>query len=153
MSGLEGLYQEIILDQAKRRNGEGELPDATSQHHELNPSCGDELTMRIRLDPAHERIEDLAWEGDGCSISMASASVLAEAVRGMRVADALALTESFREMLRSKGRGEPDVELLGDAVAFHGVSKYVMRVKCAMLAWVALEAAIAKASPPAPPAG
>jgi nitrogen fixation NifU-like protein len=148
MSGLEGLYQEIILDHAKRRNGEGELPDATAEHHELNPSCGDELTMRIRLDPTHDRVEDLAWQGDGCSISMASASVLVDSVRGLPVAEVRALTEAFRAMLRSQGRGEPDVEVLGDAVAFHGVSKYVMRVKCAMLAWVALEAAVAKAPPP-----
>lgn len=145
MSGLEGLYQEIILDHSKARHGEGDLADATSQHHELNPSCGDELTMAVRLDAAHERIEDLAWHGDGCSISMASASVLVDSVRGMPVAEARELTDAFREMLRSRGRGEPDVELLGDAVAFHGVSKYVMRVKCAMLAWVALEAAVAKA--------
>lgn len=145
MSGLEGLYQQIILDHSKARHGEGDLPDATAAHHELNPSCGDELTMAIRLDPGHERIEDLAWHGDGCSISMASASVLVDSVRGLPVAEAQALTEAFREMLRSRGRGEPDVELLGDAVAFHGVSKYVMRVKCAMLAWVALEAAVAKA--------
>ncbi|WP_308798416.1 Fe-S cluster assembly sulfur transfer protein SufU [Agromyces silvae] len=149
MSGLEGLYQQIILDHSKARHGDGELTDATAEHHELNPSCGDELTMRIRLDPAHERIEELAWRGDGCSISMASASVLVDSVRGLTVAEAQSLTDAFREMLRSQGRGEPDVELLGDAVAFHGVSKYVMRVKCAMLAWVALEAAVAKAGSPA----
>lgn len=147
MSGLEGLYQQIILDHSKARHGAGELQDATSEHHELNPSCGDELTMRIRLDGTRSTIEDLAWQGDGCSISMASASVLVDSVRGMPVDEALALANSFREMLRSQGRGEPDVEVLGDAVAFHGVSKYVMRVKCAMLAWVALEAAVAKAGP------
>ncbi|MDR5701534.1 Fe-S cluster assembly sulfur transfer protein SufU [Agromyces aerolatus] len=148
MSGLEGLYQQIILEHSKARHGDGELPDATSAHHELNPSCGDELTMRVRLDPSHERIEELAWQGEGCSISMASASVLVDSVRGRTVTEAQTLTDAFREMLRSQGRGEPDVEVLGDAVAFHGVSKYVMRVKCAMLAWVALEAAVAKAPPP-----
>lgn len=145
MSGLEGLYQQIILDHSKARHGDGELTDATAEHHELNPSCGDEITMRVRLDPSHEHIEELAWRGDGCSISMASASVLVDSVRGLPVAEARVLTDAFREMLRSQGRGEPDVEVLGDAVAFHGVSKYVMRVKCAMLAWVALEAALAKA--------
>lgn len=148
MIGLEGLYQQIILDHSKARHGDGELTDATAEHHELNPSCGDEITMRVRLDPARERIEELAWRGDGCSISMASASVLVDAVRGLPVADAQALTDAFRDMLRSQGRGEPDVETLGDAVAFHGVSRYVMRVKCAMLAWVALEAAVAKATLP-----
>ena len=144
MSGLEGLYQQIILDHSKARHGDGPLEHAQAEHHELNPTCGDEITMRIRLDPTHERIDQVAWQGNGCSISMASASVLVDLVRGMPVDDALALAEEFRMMLRSRGEGEPDEERLGDAIAFHGVSKYVMRVKCAMLSWVALEACIAK---------
>lgn len=144
MSGLQDLYQQIILDHSKARHGDGPLEGAHAEHHELNPTCGDEITMRIRLDPAHERLDVVAWQGDGCSISMASASVLVDLVRGIRLDDALALAEEFRTMLRSRGAGEPDEEVLGDAVAFHGVSKYAMRVKCAMLSWVALEACIAK---------
>lgn len=145
MAGLEGLYQQIILDHAKERHGAGPLEGADAEHHEYNPTCGDEITLRVKLDPAHERIEQVAWEGDGCSISMASASVLTDLVQGRPVDDALATAEVFREMLRSKGEGEPDEETLGDAIAFHGVAKYVMRIKCAMLGWVALEAAVAKA--------
>lgn len=145
MAGLEGLYQQIILDHAKERHGAGPLEDADAEHHEYNPTCGDEITLRVKLDPAHERIEQVAWEGDGCSISMASASVLTDLVQGRPVDDALATAEVFREMLRSKGEGEPDEDVLGDAIAFHGVAKYVMRIKCAMLGWVALEAAVAKA--------
>jgi nitrogen fixation NifU-like protein len=145
MAGLEGLYQQIILDHSKERHGAGPLEGADAEHHEYNPTCGDEITLRVKLDPAHERIEQVAWEGDGCSISMASASVLTDLVQGRPVDEALATAEVFRDMLRSKGEGEPDEEVLGDAIAFHGVAKYVMRIKCAMLGWVALEAAVAKA--------
>ncbi|WP_022889606.1 Fe-S cluster assembly sulfur transfer protein SufU [Agromyces italicus] len=150
MSGLEGLYQQIILDQAKRRNGDGPLDGADAEHHEFNPTCGDEITVRVKLDDDGVRLAELAWQGDGCSISMASASTLAELAVGRPVDEVGGLIEGFRAMLRSQGTGEPDEELLGDAIAFHGVSKYVMRVKCAMLAWVALEAALAKAAPAAP---
>jgi len=145
MSSLDGLYQEIILDHAKARHGDGPLEGADAEHHEYNPTCGDEITLRVRLDDAHERIDAVAWQGDGCSISMASASVLSDLVAGRPVDEALGLAEEFRTMLRSKGEGVPDEDVLGDAIAFHGVSKYVMRIKCAMLSWVALEAAVAKA--------
>ncbi|QAY72447.1 SUF system NifU family Fe-S cluster assembly protein [Agromyces protaetiae] len=145
MSNLENLYQEIIVDHSRARHGEGTLEGPHFSHHELNPTCGDEITVRVRLDASGERVEALAWEGQGCSISMASASVLSDLVAGASVDDALALAGAFREMLRSKGEGEPDEDLLGDAIAFHGVSKYVMRVKCAMLSWVALEAAVGQA--------
>ncbi len=142
MSGLESLYQQVILDHAKRRRGNGPLADTDGQHHEYNPTCGDEITVRVRLDASGTRIGEVAWEGEGCSISMASASVLADLVAGDPVDEALTRVEAFRAMLRSKGAGEPDEELLGDAIAFHGTSRYVMRVKCAMLAWVAFEAAV-----------
>ncbi|MGR2752499.1 Fe-S cluster assembly sulfur transfer protein SufU [Agromyces arachidis] len=145
MAGLENLYQQIILDHAKERHGDRPLEGADAEHHEFNPMCGDEITVRVRLDPAHETIDEVAWQGDGCSISMASASVLTDLVQGRPVDEALATAEVFREMLRSKGEGEPDEDVLGDAIAFHGVAKYVMRIKCAMLGWVALEAAVAKA--------
>ena len=142
MSGLEGLYQQIILDHSKQRHGDHALEAADGEHHEYNPTCGDEITVRVRLDPAHERIDEVAWQGDGCSISMASASVLTDLVQGRPIDEALATADAFRAMLRSKGEGEPDEDVLGDAIAFHGVAKYVMRVKCAMLSWVALEAAV-----------
>lgn len=145
MSGLEGLYQQIILDHSKQRHGDGPLDPADAEHHEYNPTCGDELTMRIRLDESGERVAELAWQGDGCSISMASASTLVDLVKGKTVGEASERIDAFRTMLRSQGAGEPDEELLEDAIAFHGVSKYVMRVKCAMLSWVALEACLAEA--------
>lgn len=146
MSALDGLYQEVILDHSKRPIGKGELTAAegslTASHHEFNPSCGDEIDVSIAVDPNTGLVTGLAWEGQGCSISMASASILAQLLRE----EDLTLTETqhridaFREMIQARGESEPDEELLGDAVALQGVSKFVMRVKCAMLGWVALEA-------------
>ena len=146
MSSLDSLYQELILDHARKPVGRGELeaPEGslTASHHEFNPSCGDELTLSVAVDPTTGRIEHLAWEGQGCSISMASASVLSQTGldEKLTMAEARERIEAFREMIQSRGGSEPDEELLGDAVAFQGVSKFVMRVKCAMLGWVALEA-------------
>ncbi|MBK0418394.1 SUF system NifU family Fe-S cluster assembly protein [Leucobacter sp. CSA1] len=146
MSALDGLYQEVILDHSKRPIGKGELDAAegslTASHHEFNPSCGDELTLSIAVDPETGRIDGLAWEGQGCSISMASASVLSQLVRDdeLDVEEAQRRIDVFRDMIQSRGEADPDEDLLGDAVAFQGVSKFVMRVKCAMLSWVALEA-------------
>ena len=146
MSALDGLYQEVILDHSKRPIGRGELDAAegalTASHHEFNPSCGDELTLSIAVDPETGSIDGLAWEGQGCSISMASASVLSQLVRDdeLDVEEAQRRIDAFREMIQSRGEADPDEDLLGDAIAFQGVSKFVMRVKCAMLSWVALEA-------------
>jgi nitrogen fixation NifU-like protein len=146
MSDLTGLYQELILDHSRRRLGDGELAEPHATHHELNPTCGDEITMGIRLDASGTVLESIGWTGDGCSISMASASALTELAAGAEIDRVRELIDAFRTMMRSQGAGEADEELLGDAIAFHGVSKYVMRVKCAMLAWVALEACLSTAS-------
>lgn len=146
MSGLDSLYQELILDHSRRPIGKGELAaDAgalTASHHEFNPSCGDEIDVHIAVDPDTGKIDQLAWQGQGCSISMASASVLAQLVRDEEIdlAEAQRRIDAFREMIQTRGESEPDEDLLGDAIAFQGVSKFVMRVKCAMLGWVALEA-------------
>ena len=146
MSALDGLYQELILDHSKRPIGKGELdaPEGalTASHHEYNPSCGDEIDLSIAVDPATGLVEGLAWDGQGCSISMASASILSQLLREekLSVEEAQQRVDAFREMIQSRGEIEPDEELLGDAVALQGVSKFVMRIKCAMLGWVALEA-------------
>jgi nitrogen fixation NifU-like protein len=139
---LAGLYQEVILDHSKRRIGFGGLEHSDASHFERNPTCGDEITMQIAMEPGTDRVASIGWKGAGCSISMASASVLSEMAPGMTRTELNALIAEFREMLRSRGAGEPDLESLGDAVAFHGVSKFVMRIKCAMLAWVATEACL-----------
>ncbi|UOQ60199.1 SUF system NifU family Fe-S cluster assembly protein [Leucobacter rhizosphaerae] len=146
MSALDGLYQEVILDHSKRPIGKGTLEPSegalTASHHEFNPSCGDEIDVSIAVDPATGNVTGLAWDGQGCSISMASASILSQLLREeeLTVEQTQERIDAFREMIQARGAGEPDEELLGDAVALQGVSKFVMRVKCAMLGWVALEA-------------
>jgi nitrogen fixation NifU-like protein len=153
MSGLESLYQELILEHSKRPHGKGiasdpgDGPSATS--HQRNPICGDEITLHVRMN-ADDTVRDLTWDGAGCSISQASASMLAvlvdEREGGMPRAEATALIDGFRTALRSRGTIPIDEETYGDAEALSGVSKYTARVKCAMLAWVAFEDALARAS-------
>ncbi|GAA3647086.1 Fe-S cluster assembly sulfur transfer protein SufU [Microbacterium marinilacus] len=140
---LEELYRELILDHSRHPVGKGDPATAEHTHHELNPSCGDEITMGVTVDDDGS-ISRLVWEGQGCSISMASASVMSDMLTGASRLDALARVEEFRAMLRSRGTTEPP-ESLEDAAAFQGVAKYVMRVKCAMLGWVALEACLNQA--------
>ena len=149
MSDLDQLYQQVILDHSRRRTGEGLESGGTrhtAENHQYNPTCGDEINVRVSLDEAGDRVESLTWEGDGCSISMASASVLSEMAPGMSMGEFATTVDQFREMLRSRGQIEPDEESLGDAAAFAGVSKFVARVKCAMLAWVAAEEAAKEAA-------
>ncbi|MER3389803.1 MAG: SUF system NifU family Fe-S cluster assembly protein [Microcella sp.] len=145
MSALEQLYQQIILDHSKHPHGVGlEVGEETS--HQRNPVCGDEITLALRWNTAGDRVEAVAWEGAGCSISQSSASLLATLAEESADEGApwtpdelAALIEEFREALRSRGAITLDEERFGDAAALSGVSRYVARVKCAMLAWVAAE--------------
>ena len=140
---LENLYQEIILDHYKHPRGKGlREPYAVEVHH-VNPTCGDEITLRVALDG--EKVLDVSYDGQGCSISQASASVLFEQLVGQTVADDLATTDAFQELMQGRGQVEPDEDVLGDAVAFAGVAKYPARVKCALLAWMAWKDAVAQA--------
>lgn len=145
MSGLESLYQQIIVDHSKHPHGVG-LKQGEETSHQLNPTCGDEITLALRWNESGDRIESIGWEGAGCSISQASASLLAslaeddaEAGNAWSTDDLQALIDEFREALRSRGATPLDEERFGDAAALSGVSKFVARVKCAMLAWVAAE--------------
>jgi nitrogen fixation NifU-like protein len=146
---LDQLYQQIILDHSKARHGSGlsaaAVPDGASsgQSHQLNPVCGDEITLRVAV--ADGKVRELRWDGDGCSISMASASVLTDLAEGMAVEEMRTVIGSFREVLRSRGKVPADPEILGDAAAFEGVARYAARVKCAMLSWVAAEDALGQA--------
>ena len=135
---LASLYQQVILDHSKRKNGFGLADGAAAESHQLNPTCGDEITLRLHL-ADDDTIERISWEGAGCSISMASASLLHDLVAGLTRDEARERIALFREMMRSKGEGVEDDEPLGDAAALEGVSRYVARVKCAMLGWVAFE--------------
>lgn len=140
---LQNLYQELILDHSRTPHGYGLRDEVTAQSHQLNPTCGDEITLQVH--PGDDgTIEAIAWEGHGCAISQASASLFAELVEGMTIAQVQERIDVFREAMRSRGRIEPDEELLGDAAALGSVSRYVARVKCAMLAWVAAEDALRK---------
>ena len=149
MSGLEELYQELILDHSKRPHGKGLLGEEDDPHaaesHQRNPICGDENTLRAQVSDDGDRISAVSWEGSGCSISQASASMLTELVVGKSRAEAGELIDGFREALRSRGAVELDEDVYGDAAALTGVSRYVARVKCAMLGWVALEDALRRA--------
>ncbi|MEV8250284.1 Fe-S cluster assembly sulfur transfer protein SufU [Microbacterium sp. NPDC076768] len=143
MSDLQNLYQELILDHSRTPHGYGLRDEIAAQSHQVNPTCGDEITLQVHRD-ADGGIEAIAWEGHGCAISQASASLLAELAEGLSVPDLEVRISAFREAMRSRGKIEPDEDLLGDAAALGGVSKYVARVKCAMLAWVATEEALAR---------
>lgn len=145
---LESLYQELILDHSKRPHGFGlaEADDHTGTSYQRNPICGDEVTLRVRVSDDGQTIRDVTWEGQGCSISQASASMLVDLVNGVPREKATELIDGFREALRSRGTIELDEDTYEDAAALSGVSKFSARVKCAMLAWVALEEGLAQTS-------
>ena len=134
---LESLYQEIILDHYRNPRGSGNLEHSLGEAHHVNQTCGDEVTVRVSLD-ADGGLQ-VAYEGQGCSISQASASVMTELVSGADASTVDRIREAFLALMRSKGEGEPDEDVLGDAVAFVGVSKYPARIKCALLPWMALQ--------------
>ncbi|MFT4157510.1 MAG: SUF system NifU family Fe-S cluster assembly protein [Microbacterium sp.] len=143
MSELQNLYQELVLDHSRTPHGYGLRDEILAQSHQLNPTCGDEVTLQVHRG-ADGTIEAIAWEGHGCAISQASASMLAVLAEGLTVAELEERIASFREAMRSRGAIQPDEVTFGDAAALGGVSKYVARVKCAMLAWVAAEDALSK---------
>jgi nitrogen fixation protein NifU and related proteins len=140
---LDSLYQEIILDHYKHPHRRGLREPYDAEVHHVNPTCGDEVTLRVRV--ADGVVEDVSYDGAGCSISQASTSVLTDLVVGKPVEEAVAVQEEFLRLMQSKGAIEPDEEVLEDAVAFAGVSKYPSRVKCALLGWMAWKDATAQA--------
>jgi len=141
VSELEALYQDIIVDHVRSPRRRGLRTGATVESHQLNPVCGDEITFQLVLDG--DRIADAAWAGQGCMISQSSASILAEQAPGLTVAELGERIASFRASMRSRGDLPVDETLLGDAVALGGASRFVARVKCAMLAWSTAEDALA----------
>lgn len=139
----DSLYQEIILDHYKRPIGRGLREPYDAESRQVNPTCGDEITVRVRL--SGDRVDDVSYDGQGCSISQASASVLHELVVGRSVVEAFDTHQAFAELIQGKGAVEPDEDVLGDGVAFAGVARYPARVKCALLCWMAFRAATAQA--------
>jgi nitrogen fixation protein NifU and related proteins len=144
---LESLYQEIILDHYRHPHNKGLREPYDAEVHHVNPTCGDEVTLRVTLkDSAGEpAVADVSYDALGCSISQASASVLTDAVIGKTVGEAMGISAEFLRLMQSRGEAEPDEEVLGDAVAFEGVSKYPARIKCALLSWMAWKDATARA--------
>lgn len=140
------MYQDVILDHYKRPHHRGLREPFAAEVRHVNPTCGDEVTLRVTLTDDGEQVTDISYDGQGCSISQAATSVLADQVIGRSVGDALKTVEAFNEMITSRGNVAGDEELLGDGIAFAGVSKYPARVKCALLGWLAFKDAVARAS-------
>ncbi len=141
---LDSLYQEIILDHYKNPHGKGLRDEFEAEVHHVNPTCGDEVTLRVHLNDGV--VEDVSYAAVGCSISQASASVLYDLVVGKSVDDAMAVHEEFLALMQGKGEVEPDEDVLEDAIAFAGVAKFPARVKCALLSWMAWKDATLQSS-------
>jgi nitrogen fixation NifU-like protein len=139
---LESMYQEIILDHYKNPHGRGLRDPFDAESFQVNPTCGDEVTLRVKLDDG--KVADVSYDGQGCSISQASTSVLTDLVVGHTVEEAFTTMDAFVELMQGKGKVEPDEDVLEDGVAFAGVAKYPARVKCALLGWMAFKDAVAR---------
>jgi nitrogen fixation NifU-like protein len=145
---LENMYQEIILDHYRNPHHKGLRDPFDAQVYHVNPTCGDEVTLRVSLKDSADGepvVDDVSYESLGCSISQASASVMSDLVIGKPVSEAMKVSDAFLELMKSKGQLEPDEDVLEDAVVFAGVSKYPARIKCALLGWMAWKDATAQA--------
>jgi nitrogen fixation protein NifU and related proteins len=136
---LDSLYQEIILDHYKNPHHAGLRDPFEAEVHHVNPTCGDEVTMRVHLSRTGDDVvvSDVSYDAEGCSISQAATSVMTDLVIGKPLTEALAVHETFLELMQSRGGIEPDEDVLEDAIAFAGVAKFPARVKCALLSWMA----------------
>ena len=152
---LESMYQEIILDHYRNPHHKGLRDPYEAEVHHVNPTCGDEVTLRVHLDGsgAEPVVADVSYDSMGCSISQASASVMTDLVIGKTVQQAMEIEDEFLTLMKSKGETEPDEDVLEDAVAFAGVSKYPARIKCALLSWMAWKDATAQATGTVPAEG
>jgi nitrogen fixation NifU-like protein len=140
---LDALYQEIILDHYRSPHHAGLREPFEAEVHHVNPTCGDEVTLRVHFDG--DTVSDVSYAAEGCSISQASASVLTDLVIGRRLEEALGTHEAFLELMQGKGQVVPDEEVLEDGIAFAGVAKFPARIKCALLSWMAFKDAALQA--------
>ena len=136
---LNSLYQEVILDHYKRPHHKGLVPGDIQVHH-LNPSCGDEVTLSLKI--VGDKVAEITWDGVGCSISQASVSIMSDLLINKKIAEAEKILDSFVSMMQSKGADQGDEIILEDGVALAGVSKYPARIKCALLGWMAYKDAV-----------
>ena len=144
---LESMYQEIILDHYRHPHHKGLREPFDAQVHHVNPTCGDEVTLRVALKDAggEASVADVSYDALGCSISQASVSVMTDLLIGQPVRKAMDISAEFLELMRSRDGAEPDEDVLGDAVVFAGVAKYPARIKCALLGWMAWKDATSQA--------
>ena len=140
---LDALYQEIILDHYKHPHNKGLRDPYEAEVHHVNPTCGDEVTLRVHVED--DVVRDVSYDSVGCSISQASASVLTDLVIGKPVTEAMAIHQEFQTLMQGRGAVEPDEDVLEDGIAFAGVAKFPARVKCALLSWMAWKDATAQA--------
>jgi nitrogen fixation NifU-like protein len=143
---LDSLYQEIILDHYKNPHHKGLREPFEAEVHHVNPTCGDEVTLRVHLSHNGEGavVEDVSYDAVGCSISQAAASVMTDLVIGKTVDEAMDIHGEFLALMQGKGAVEPDEEVLEDGIAFAGVARFPSRVKCALLSWMAWKDATAQ---------
>jgi nitrogen fixation NifU-like protein len=136
---MDSMYQQIILDHYKHPQHRGSIEPFDAEVHHVNPTCGDEVTVRVHVadGPRGSVVEDVSYDALGCSISQASASVMTDLVIGKPVAEAMAIHEEFLALMQGKGQVEPDEEVLEDGIAFAGVARFPARIKCALLSWMA----------------
>ncbi|MBD8505237.1 SUF system NifU family Fe-S cluster assembly protein [Hoyosella sp. G463] len=139
---LEQMYQEVILDHYKHPHHRGLREPYGAEVHHVNPTCGDEITLRVHLEDGI--VADISYDGQGCSISQASTSVLTDQLIGKPIGEAMRIVDAYQEMIGSRGAVEGDEDLLGDGIAFVGVAKYPARVKCALLGWMAFKDAVVR---------
>lgn len=140
---LDALYQDVILDHYKHPQNKKLNATYDAQVHHVNPSCGDEITLNLSISGGV--VTDISWDGVGCSISQASVSIMSDLLKGKTLDEAQAISESFLRLMQSKGTEKGDEDLLEDAVALAGVSKYPARIKCALLGWMAFKDASVQA--------
>ncbi|MEQ4717237.1 MULTISPECIES: Fe-S cluster assembly sulfur transfer protein SufU [unclassified Nonomuraea] len=141
----ESMYQELILEHYKHPQGRGLREPYDTEVHHVNPTCGDEITLRVKVGDGG-KVLDVSYDGQGCSISQAAASVLHELATGSTVAETLSVVDEFTRLMQGRGQVEADEEVLGDAVAFAGVAKFPARVKCALLSWMAYKDAVVRSA-------
>ena len=142
---LSNMYQEVILDHYKSPRGKGLKDPFDGQAHHVNPTCGDEITVQVKLSSDRKNIESISYDGQGCSISQASASIMFEQVHKKSVEDFNQINDDFLKMMQGKGNYQGNEDLIGDGVSMIGVAQYPARVKCALLSWMAAKDAIIRA--------
>ncbi|MFZ9701479.1 MAG: Fe-S cluster assembly sulfur transfer protein SufU [Candidatus Nanopelagicales bacterium] len=142
---LSNMYQEVILDHYKSPRGKGLKDPFDGQAHHVNPTCGDEITVQVKLSSDRKNIESISYDGQGCSISQASASIMFEQVNKKSVEEFNQINDDFLKMMQGKGNYQGNEDLIGDGVSMIGVAQYPARVKCALLSWMAAKDAIIRA--------